>query len=266
VTVPPASALHPGLGRFEAFDIARERLAALGVHAACTRLPWSVHAPLTRARLAEPPSAVFFLAESPRRAASFAALEATLAGAARLGAEYVVTHLNWTEDVADRGRAEALAHDAAARIAGLARRHGVPVHVEIGGYTGGFHEAAQFAALARAHPDLGLCLDVGHLWLIAAARGRPAYRDIETLAPHARSLHLWAARDLATYRAHGHLPLAPDLSPADGWLDVRRALAPVLAARPDCAVIFEYAWPRADARRALAGLAWAEDLVRGVAH
>jgi len=38
------------------------------------------------------------------------------------------------------------------------------------------------------------------------------------------------------------------------------------AARPDCAVIFEYAWPRADAHRALAGLAWAEDLVRGVAQ
>ncbi|MBI2015637.1 MAG: hypothetical protein HYS77_08900 [Candidatus Rokubacteria bacterium] len=42
---------------------------------------------------------------------------------------------------------------------------------------------------------------------------------------------------------------------------------PASALHPgDCAVIFEYAWPRADARRALAGLAWAEDLVRGMAH
>jgi len=29
------------------------------------------------------------------------------------------------------------------------------------------------------------------------------------LAPYTRSLHLWAARDLATYRRHGHIPLHP---------------------------------------------------------
>lgn len=260
----PADALHPGLGRFEAFDLAPARLPTVGVHAACSALPWSAHAPLARARREGPAVAVFFLAESPRREESFADLEATLRTAARLGAEYVVTHLNWVEDAAHERRAEALAFDAAARIAALAEAHRIPVHLECGGYQGGFHRAAQFARLAAAFPALGLCLDVGHLWLIAQVRGRSAYRDLETLAPWARSLHLWAARDLTTYRAHGHVPLAPDLAPADGWLDLRRALAPVLGARPDCAVIFEYTWAAADAPRVLDGVRWAEDVIRSL--
>jgi hypothetical protein len=82
------------------------------------------------------------------------------------------------------------------------------------------------------------------------------------LAPYARSLHLWAARDLATYHAHGHVPLAADLDPSQGWLDLGRAVAPVLEARPDCAVIFEYTWPPEAEPRVRDGILWAEALIR----
>lgn len=267
MTIPaPANAIHPGLGRFEVFDVTPERLPSLAVHVACSALPFSVHAPLVRRRPERAPVEVFFLSQSPRREESFDDLALTLAAAARHHAEYVVTHLNWTEDTTSRPRAEALAYDAAARMAVQARAHRVPLHIECGGYSGAFHEAAQFVALARAFPDLGLCLDVGHVWLIAQARGRSAYRDMEVLAPYVRSMHLWAARDLATYRRHGHVPLRPSLSPADGWIDLRRAVAPVLAARKDCAMIFEYTWAPADDERVADGIAWASDLIARAAQ
>lgn len=262
---PPANTFHPGLDRFEVFDVAPARLGALRTLLLCTALPFSVHAPLVRRQADRAPSAVFFLTESPERETSFAELAGTLEAASAHGAQYVVTHLNWTEDIPSERRAEALAHDAAARLVDLSRRFRVPLHVECGGYSGGFHRAEQFAALARAFPELGLCVDVGHLWLIAQERGRSAYREIETLAPHARSLHLWAARDLATYRRHGHLPLHPALSPADGWLDLGRAVAPVLAARPESAVIFEFTWGAGEDRSAREGLDWAEGIVRRAA-
>jgi sugar phosphate isomerase/epimerase len=258
---PAANAIHAGLGRFEVFDVAPDRLPSLGVHLALTAWPFSVHAPLTRPDPSRPAAAVFFLADSPERERSFLDLEATLAGAAARGAQYVVTHLNWTADVEAEHRAEALAQEAAGRIASMARAHAVPVHLECGGYAGGFHRAEQWARLATAHPDLGLCLDLGHLWLINRERGRSAYREIERLAPHARSLHLWAARDLRTYRRRGHVPLHPDLSPAQGWLDVERALAPVLEAHPAVPVIFEWSPRGADEAWSGEGMAWAEALI-----
>jgi len=266
VTFPSASAIHRGLGRFEVFDVAAERLPSLGVHLLCSPLPYSIHAPLSRPELARNPSAVFFLSDSPGREQSFTELDQTLRQAAALHAEYVVTHLNWTDDVLSEARAEALAHDTGARLAALSRAHGIAVHVECGGYSGGFHRAEQFAGLARAFPELGLCLDVGHVWLIAQARGRSAYREIEILAPHARSMHLWAARDMATYRRRGHVPLSPALSGTDGWLDLARAVTPVLAARPDCAAIFEFTWEPGEEAAVADGLRWAEDLLRELAQ
>jgi sugar phosphate isomerase/epimerase len=263
VIPPPANAVHPGIGRCEVFDVAPEALPALAAYLAAAPQPFSIHAPLVRPRPGRAPSAVFFLADSPAREESFAELALTLAAAAAHGAQYVVTHLNWVADVPSEGRAEFLAHEAAGRIALLSRLHRVPVHIECGGYTGGFHRAGQFAALARAFPDLGLCLDVGHLWLIAQERGRSAYADIEVLAPYARSMHLWAARNLETYRRQGHLPLHPARDGRDGWLDLGRAVAPVLAARPDCAVILEYTWTPDDAAPAAEGLRWASDVVEG---
>ena len=264
MTFPAASAIHRGLDRFEVFDMAPERLPALDVHLLCSPWPFSVHAPLCREEPGRDPSAVFFLADSPEREQGFADLEGTLRAAVALGAEYLVTHLNWTDDVLSEARAEALAHDAGARLAALSRAHGIAIHVECGGYSGGFHRAEQFACLARAFPELGLCLDVGHLWLIAQARDRSAYREIEILAPHARSMHLWAARDLETYRRGGHLPLSPARSGADGWLDLEHAVAPILAAHPDCAAIFEFTWELGEEAAVAGGLRWAENLLRGL--
>lgn len=266
MTFPAASAIHRGLGRFEVFDMAPERLPALGVHLLCSPLPFSVHAPLSREDPGRNPSAVFFLSDSPERARGFADLERALRAAVALGAEYLVTHLNWTEDVLSEARAEGLAHDAGARLAALSRAHGIAIHIECGGYSGGFHRAEQFTRLARAFPELGLCLDVGHLWLIAQARDRSAYREIEILAPHARSMHLWAARDMETYRRGGHLPLSPARSGADGWLDLARAVAPILTARPDCPAIFEFAWEPGEEGTVADGLRWAEDLLRSLAR
>lgn len=259
---PPADAIHEGLGRSELYDFSPGRLPALRVHLVASGQPFSIHSPLLRpTHSGRHPVAVFFLAEDPaKREESFRLAETTLGHAQALGAEYVVLHLNWVEDSPSGQIAERLAHEAGVRLSGLSLRHSVPVHLECGGYSGGFHQARQFAALAREYPALGLCLDIGHLWLIARQRERDFFEDLETLAPHARSMHLWSARDLPTYRRHQHVPLHPDLRPSDGWVDIPQALEIVLATRPACPLIYEYRWEPHEERRAREGMAWLESL------
>lgn len=255
---PPANSVHEGVGRFEIFDFAPERLPALRETVTGDRRPFSIHSPLSRRRgRLEPAHAVFFLSPDPaRRESSFVLVEETLAEAKEWGAEYVVAHMNWVDDSEDASEARRLAVGAARRLSQLSERYGVELHVECGGYSGAFHHPDQFGALAREFPALGLCLDIGHLWLIAESRGRSFFRDLETLAPHARSLHLWNAKDMAHYRRHHHVPLHPSQRPSDGWIDVERALAVVLERRPDCRLIFEYTWPSSEEEWVREGMSW----------
>lgn len=259
---PPANAIHEGLGRLELFDLAPEWLPLLRESLARSDRPFSIHAPLCRRpEFPHPAVAVFFLSpDSARREESFAHVEATLAQAKEWGGEYVVTHLNWVEDTEDEAEASRLAQAAAERLSGLAERHGVPLHIECGGYAGGFHGAEQFAALPGRLPGLGLCLDMGHLWLIARARRRSFYRDLEVLAPHARSMHLWNTRDFAHYQRHHHVPVHPSQRPEDGWIDLERALGLVLDRNPDCALIFEYTWSPSEEEWVREGMAWVASL------
>ena len=158
---PPANSVHEGVGRFEIFDFAPERLPALRETVTGDRRPFSIHSPLSRRRgRLEPAHAVFFLSSDPaRRESSFVLVEETLAEAKEWGAEYVVAHMNWVDDSEDASEARRLALDAARRLSQLSERYGVELHVECGGYSGAFHHPDQFGALAREFPALGLCLD-----------------------------------------------------------------------------------------------------------
>ncbi|MFN8542757.1 MAG: TIM barrel protein [Candidatus Binatia bacterium] len=255
---PPAGLLHRGLGRVEAFDWPEDRLPELRHQLETTALPFSLHAPLARpAGYPHGPEAVFYLNDDPaERRRAWAILEHALGHARAWGGEYVVTHLAWGADSTDERRALALADEAAARFAALAAASGVRVLVETGGYTGWFHTAAQYAALAATDPGLGLCIDIGHSRLVADTRGRDFFTDLAVLAPHAQAMHLWNTRGLDHYRTHHHVPLHPSQTPAEGWIDVERALDVVLARNPDCALVFEYPYDTRDAARVEEGFAW----------
>jgi sugar phosphate isomerase/epimerase len=264
VAEPPANLIHRGIGRVEVFDFAPDRLPALQRVLSEKGLPFSIHAPLTRPLNSDYPAvAVFFLSEdSRRRELSLAMLGQTVLDAGAWGAEYVVTHLNWADDTDDEAEAVRLAEESAERLSAMAQE--MPVHIECGGYTGAFHQPRQFVELVSAHPSLGLCVDIGHLWLIAQARGRDFYRDLEVLAPAARSVHLWNARDMATYRRCHHVPLHPSQRPEDGWIDIPRALGILLEVSPGCRLIFEYREDGLPPARMQEGFAWVEELASEV--
>jgi sugar phosphate isomerase/epimerase len=265
--VPPASLVHRGLGRVEFFDLAADEVARLGAtvaaHAREGRGRFSFHAPIVRPAYF-PASGVtaYFLCEDPaRRALSFRLLDDTLARAARCGADYVVCHLTFgATDTRDERAAVALARRACARLAAMSRTYGVRVDVEFAAYSHGFHRAELFVDAVTPHAELGICLDVGHAYLGALARGRDYLADVRTLAPATRSMHLWNTRGPGHTAAWGHTPLHPRQRPADGWIDVERTLATCLGARGAVDVVFEYPAddPRVDVEE---GYAWIASVV-----
>ena len=260
----PANLIHHGIGRVEVFDFAPDRLPDLRLFLSERGRPFSFHAPFTRPPGFEHPAvAVFFLSENRyRRDESLSLVGRTVADAKAWGAEHVVTHLNWADDTDDEKVSVRLARESAERFSVMARE--VPIHIECGGYRGAFHDPGQFVELVSPHPGLGLCIDIGHARLISASRGRDFYKDLETMAPAARSAHLWNARDMETYRRLHHVPLHPSQRPEDGWIDIPRTLEILLSASPECRLIFEYREDGLPPARIKEGFDWVEELASRV--
>ena len=268
---PEARLIHRGLGRAEFFDLAPEQFAALDKIAAALRgegrTRFSFHAPVVRPDFF-PFDGIqcFFLCEDDaRREDSFRLLAHTLDAARAFGAEYAVCHLTYGRtDTRDPKTAARLAAAAGARFAALSRATGVPLDVEFAGYTDSFHDPASFLDAVGPHAELGVCVDIGHTFLSAKQRGRDYLADIATLAPRARSMHLWNTTGPECHARHHHVPLHPSQRPADGWIDVPAAVGAVLDRNPAVRLVFEYP-VEAVTPEIQAGYDWIADLVAATA-
>ncbi len=239
--------LHRGLGHVEFYDLPVEEVedmsGLIDAFAAEGRSSFSLHAPVGRGG-DFPWTGVtcFYLCEDPdRRALSFLTLGHALDAARRWGASHVVTHLTYGgHDSRDAATAERLAHEACARLAEMSREAGVPVDIEFAAYTDSFHEPGQFLDAIDAHPELGICVDVGHAGLGAMLRRRNFLDDIGALSARARSVHLWNTLGMEHTKEYHHTPLHPSQKSVGGWLDIEGAVRTVLDHAPDCFIVFEY--------------------------
>jgi sugar phosphate isomerase/epimerase len=263
-----ASILHKGLGRVEAFDFAREGLGQLKDLIASSFKGgikgFSFHAPVPRPEYFPFPGVTsFLLNEDPaNRQLSLHLLEDTLKQAREWGAEYVVCHLTYRPtDTQDEKTAMRLAEQACRRLAEMSSSYGVPIHIEFAPYSVAFHRPGQFLETVGVHGELGICIDVGHAFLGTRQQDRNYLKDIETLAPYARSMHLWNARDYEHYKKHGHIPLHPSQRPQEGWLDVECVLEAVLSVNPEVKIIFEYPVKEVT-REVQEGFDWVEGIVK----
>lgn len=244
---PAASYVHRGIGRTEFFDLTDAELDDLGSTLdALTgegRNRFSFHAPIVRPDYF-PHTGVtcFFLSEdAQRREMSFQLLGDTLGRAERWGAEYVVCHLTYAPtDTTDTATAHKLAEDSCARIAAMSTAAGMPVDIEFAAYTDAFNCPDRFTDTVARHPELGICIDIGHAYIGSLLRQRDFHDDIAALAPIARSMHLWNTAGPEHNRRHGHVPLHPSQRPDDGWIDVAQTLHTVLSANDSVNIIFEY--------------------------
>lgn len=265
---PERSLIHRGMGRVELFDLTAAALTdlehTLAALAAEGRPRLSFHAPIIRPEWF-PYSAVthFYVNEAPdRRALNLRLLADTLERTGGWPVEYVVTHLTFGgADTRDSIAARRLARESCLAIAALSRETGIPIDIEFAAYTDSFHEPAQFLDAMDSLPELGVCIDIGHIFVGAALRGRDFLADLATLAPRCRSLHLWNSQGPEHSRHDPHTPLHPRQTVARGWIDMERALATIFHVRPVANIIFEYPVAHLD-REIQDGYDWIEDTIR----
>lgn len=233
--------LNLALHGCETFDFApadlpalRERLRAYPA--------FSIHAPLpTWPDYPGPATTSFLLDPDPaRRQASLDILCRTVQLAAEWGALYVVVHFGGLHsDGLSRPAVLDLADRMAAQLDAWAREYRVPLHLEYAAYNPGFATPRDLVDLVARYSCLDVCLDIGHVRVGAEMLDLDEWDVVQTLAPHARSMHLWTTRGREDVRRYHHVPVHPTLTAADGWIDIPRLLDVVLSLRPDCAIVFE---------------------------
>ena len=244
---PAESLVHRGRGHVEFFDLSEAELRGLDAlleplaAEGCER--FSFHAPIVRPfDFPHRAVACFFLCEDAAlRERSFELLAESLAEARRWGASHVVTHLTYGPgDCRDPLRATALARTACERMGEMSAAEGVRLDVEFAAYSDGFHCAETFVDVVAA-AGLGVCLDVGHVYLGARRRGREYLADVALLAPLARSLHLWNTRGRAGEGGgNGHVPLHPSQHPREGWIDLEAVFRLLADRMGRIDLVFEY--------------------------
>ncbi len=261
-----ASYLHRGLRHVEFFDYPPNDMVELKSTyeemAAKGHKGLSFHAPMPRP-VFFPYSGVtcFFLNDKPEhRELSFQLIENTLQHAQDWDADYIVTHLTYGKtDTSDPDKAKQLARDTCERFASLSSNYCVPINIEFAAYTTAFNDPEQFIELVSQHEELGICIDTGHTMFGAQIHKRDYFDDIEILAPHTRSMHLWNTR----CKTYDHIPLHPSQSPQDGWIDIEKTLEIVLSKNPNSTIVFEY--PVAEVTPDIQeGYDWIENMVKRI--
>ncbi|MFQ5862380.1 MAG: sugar phosphate isomerase/epimerase family protein [Candidatus Brocadiales bacterium] len=240
--VQEAGAIHHGQGRYEVFDHPQEGLDRLKTFLDEQKLPFSFHAPLFRPHYF-PYSGVtsFFINDDDeKRRLSFELIEQSAWEAREWGAEYMVCHLTWREDTKEEGKAWRLAYQGTEWLSELADSTGVPIHIEFAGYAGAFYKPEHLVEVISKYPNLGICIDTGHAFICSQLWGRNYLNDVETMAPYARSMHLWNTKGLEHWKKSGHVPLHPSQSPGEGWVDIVKTLEVVIGRNKDLRLIHEY--------------------------
>ncbi|HHT9118435.1 MAG TPA: sugar phosphate isomerase/epimerase family protein [Candidatus Hypogeohydataceae bacterium YC38] len=240
--VKEAGLINLGLGRYEVFDHPADGLLPLKRFLAEKNLPFGIHTPLCRpSYFPYTPVTSFLLSEDPeKRRLSLDLIEDTTRHARDWGAEYIVCHFTWREDTQDRQKALRLASQSAQRLSELSQAYSLPINIEYAGYSNAFYEPREFIEVLSPYPNLGICMDTGHAFICSRLRGRNYLRDIEVLAPYARSMHLWNTKSLEHWKVNKHVPLHPSQRPEEGWIDIKRTLEVVLGHNKEIKIIFEY--------------------------
>ncbi|MFF7992026.1 sugar phosphate isomerase/epimerase family protein [Kitasatospora xanthocidica] len=194
----------------------------------------------------------------PREAAAALRLtEATVRCAAELGALHVVVHFPSPYPPYPQEGFEEAGQEFLAATAALAREHRVPVLVENLSAHPLLCTPEQYHRALAAHPDLGVCLDLGHAHLLGADRGAPlGFAD--AFGRRIRSMHVYETT-ADRYPHHGHEPADPGRTRAEGHLGLADLLPELLRRTHPVVLVMEHGPVAAGAESAVAD--WLRELI-----
>ncbi len=240
-----------GLHRAEFGLIEPEASAALTDFTAARKMPFGAHCPLFKPEDHPQNNALLACLSDgieSRRLASVELMEKTIENAAEIGGEYAVVHIQRPENFGGEnpaGFTETAALDSARRscetLLASAAKHKMPVFIENLFRNKSFFSPASHRALLDSFPELGFCLDIGHLDVDSREFGFPLDEFLDAVMPYIRDIHLQNSNSLGIVEGprSWKCPVHPSQTVADGWLDIESILTKILSSHPNCFINFE---------------------------
>ncbi|HOO56303.1 MAG TPA: TIM barrel protein [bacterium] len=241
------------------------------------KIPFSAHAPVFIPETHPDRTGLLSCivdADGERREKSIDMMLVTLKEAARLGAEYVVVHAQRPENFGGENTAgfdQKQALDSAKRscevLSSKSIEYSVPVYIENLFRNRSFYSPESFNNLLESFPEMGFCLDVGHLAVDSRELDFPFDEFVDAVLPSIKAIHLQNANpdyDNGMNRPW-KIPVHPSQRKEDGWCDIEGLLGKVLKYNPDCTVNFESRTNVPEERRMLIeGIEWIKELIPSI--
>ncbi|RKD32309.1 sugar phosphate isomerase/epimerase family protein [Thermohalobacter berrensis] len=213
------------------------------------------------------PTVTYYLNSNSRlRDATFEILEINLKMAKSLPTDHVVVHFaskDIDNKVSDKELLN-LAKESAKRLDNLSEKYNVPIYLEYVGYNNRFNSPEEWVNLVRDSKNLGLCLDIGHLYISCKMNGMDYFKELEKMLPTIKAMHIWNTRGLKDYERYGHIPVHPSQKRENGWIDIEETLNIVLNYNNKIPVIFEPDFEYCDIEYAQEGIEWVNELVYNI--
>lgn len=198
------------------------------------------------------------------REATFEILEINLRMAKSLPTEYVIVHFTSSsmpeENITD-SEVKYLAKRSAKRIDMLSREYDMPINLEYTSYNSRFVLPDDFIEVIKDHPNLGLCLDPGHLKMVCKKYGLDYFTELKKLLPYTRVIYMWNTNLKKGMEKHGYIPVHPEQKPSEGWIDIEETLNLGLFYNKDMYIIFEPNFEYRGREYFEEGVNWVNDIV-----
>lgn len=239
-----------GLYRAEYAVISRKYRPMLHEFIETSKIPFSAHCPMVVPEdYPENPllgAVVDF--DEKRRVAALNMMIESMEEAAELGAEYAVAHLQRPEIFGGANPSGATEQDAldiakkgCETLAEKAEELNLPLYLENMMDNSVFNSPQSYYELFEEFPELGLCLDFGHLEVDSRKFGFPMDEFMDANVSKIKAVHLQNSEPgmLDFKTRHWKVPVNPAQRSDDGWMDIESMLNRILTVNRDCAINFE---------------------------
>lgn len=222
----------------------------------------SYHAPVFHQ--ADPTMTYYLNSNFRLREATFEILEINLKMAKSLPTDYVIIHFTSNsmleENITD-SEIEYLAKRSAKRINMLSSQYKLPIYLEYTSYNCRFDRPDDFINIVKDYPNLGLCVDLGHLSSVCRDYGLDYFEELEKLLPYTKVIYAWNTTSKECSNRHGYVPVHPSQKTEEGWIDIEKTITLALSYNEDMYIIFQPNFKYKGKQFFEEGVNWVDEIV-----
>lgn len=210
------------------------------------------------------PSSTYYLHSNKKlREATFDLLESNLKMAKSLHSENVVVHFisNKPDNDVSEEEIKDIAKESANRLNILSEKYDIPILLEYAGYNNKFYKIEDWIDVIKNNYNLGICLDLGHLCIASKLYDFDYMEELKNLSSYTKLVHIWNTKGTSDLGEYNHIPVHPEQSEDDGWIDIETSLRILLKDNYDLPIIAESDYRFSDLEYFEEGMKWVNKLI-----